>query len=183
MKYRQIAHHVLAIFCLMLTVLLLGWVPAINDFLFPAAIPELKVINPQGKDHDGDKFCYWIANSCVIDIRFRNSRRPTFPFELFLDVIAGPANRSPRRTIEIVDDAGRAQTATFYGRQIVHFPINIKHGLNSFTLRVVSPTDWQVHIPGDPRKHMLRLESIDLKRVSSGTPSPTASHPELLGNS
>ena len=182
MKHCSPGDHFLQICYLILFVASLAGGADLYDFLFPTAAPEVTIINPQGKDHDGDSFCYWVASSCIIDLHLRDSRHAVTPFDLSLDLVAAPANRSPYRSVELMGESGGPQIANFRGRQLVHFPILLKYGPNRFTLRVVAPTEWQVHIPGDPRKHLLRIESIGLKRVSLAVRSALTAEAGIPGN-
>jgi len=163
MRYQRVTDNLLPVFYLLVLVALLVWRSDVHDFIFPAAAPDLKVRNPQGEVRYGGNFYYWIADSCFVDIRFENSRHSAWSFDLSMDARAGPANRSPDRTVEIVDESGKAQVVTFRDSQVLHFPIVVRHGSNRFTLRVLRPTDWQVRFPGDPMEYMLELRSLELK--------------------
>ncbi len=114
-----------------------------------------------GRDRDGGSF----IGSPIRASWTSASRIPGAPFgRLIFPWMRGPARRTGRPIAHCrLRMTRERRIATFRDRQVLHFPILVRHGSNRFTLRILQPTDWQVRFPGDPREYMLQLQSLKLK--------------------
>jgi hypothetical protein len=129
------------------------------------ATPALSVVNPQGKDQAGDKFWYWVGDTAQVKLAIpvdskERALRLTFRAE------AGPANPIPARTVRVRNSERKFERVfSFTGVTFIDVVVPVVPGDNRYLLEVVSPTDQTVKIPGDPRKHMVRVSDLSVTNV------------------
>jgi hypothetical protein len=165
MKQRWVAGDLLPIFCLVALAAFLEWGSTITDYIFPAAAPELVVVNPKGRDSATGK-AHWIAEWCYFNIHYRNSRRSAWPFELSMEAQADPADPYAPCLVALVDPAKTVQRLTFRDHQVLRFPVLIGPGRNQFTFWAL----WPDRAPGDAGGQRLRISSLRLTPAEERRP-------------
>ena len=124
--------------------------------------PDILVRNPQGIEGSQESTFYWIGDSASIEFFHFSQKAEGFIFTL--RALAGPANPSDHRVVALIPaEAGEASlTLSFKLDGRLDFPIHLRPGRNIYTFKVLEPSDWLVHIPGDARKHMVRIQELNL---------------------
>lgn len=125
--------------------------------------PNIVVHNPQGIDEVNSHRFYWLGDG--LDMELYHFGNTAHSFRLVFSASAGPANPDPERSLALLGPSGAVGNAHFSGTTRLSFDLLLQPGPNRFRLAVTKPTDWTVHIPGDPRKHMVSISNIALQPV------------------
>lgn len=125
-------------------------------------LPDLTILNPQGMEGTQQLTFYWIGDSA--EIRLREFGDTPRTITLSMRALAGLANPSPNRTVTLVptNPSGEEQTRHFSSDAKLTFQLLLQPGRNTFRFQVDSPTEWVVKVPGDGRKHMVRIQELDV---------------------
>jgi len=133
----------------------------IQSYANPQGSPELILRNPQGVERDGVMTWCWVGDRMQFEIVHFGDKPARY--HLGFHAFSGLANPAPERAVSLVDEqTGAAQYREFTGGALLSFALILQPGSNLFTFRVDQPTEWLVHVAGDPRKHMVRIQEINL---------------------
>lgn len=125
------------------------------------SLPEILVRNPQGIEGDVNLTFYWIGDAATVEFHhFGNQpKNITFSFR----ALAGPAHPTTQRTITLTPtNESSPHTRSFDADAKLSFALTLKPGRNVYTLKVTDPVEWLVRLPGDARKHMVRIQELDI---------------------
>jgi hypothetical protein len=147
-------------------------------------LPLLVPHNPQREDRLGDASWYWIGREMELEVNRGDASKQNFVYELEFDVQAGPANPDPKRKIRIRNLFDkRATEYEFIGTGKATAVFTAAPGVTRLAIEVVSPTEQKVHIPNDPRNHMVRASDFKVKliRGNAAPATPAKKAPALAG--
>lgn len=127
-----------------------------------SSIPDILVRNPQGIEGDQNLTFYWIADSAFVEFLHLGKQPEDFVFTL--RGLSGPANPDSHRVVSLVAQtiASEPLVRAFDGDAKLVFPVHLRPGRNVFIFNVIEPTEWLVHLPGDARKLMVRIQELNL---------------------
>ncbi len=127
----------------------------------------VEVANPQGDERAGDEEFYWLGDQIKIFVESLSDR----PRMCTLTLLAspGPAHPDATRTVQL-SGAGQPQQRTFERTEVLSFGVPLAPGTNELDLAVLAPTEWLVKLPGDPRKHMVRVSRIAVEVTADPRP-------------
>ncbi len=133
------------------------------------ASPELILRNPQGIERDGILTWCWVGDQMQIEIVDFGSGAGRY--HLLFHALSGPANPPPHRAVTLTDErTGRPQHRDFDNDAFIDFPVFLNPGSNLFRLAVDSPNQWLVHLAGDARKLMVRIQEVEIRRADTEGP-------------
>ncbi len=146
--------------------------------------PLLVPHNPQREDRGADQSSwFWVGKQMELEIIRTDQSTEKFTYELTFDAQAGPANPDPKRKIRIRTADGRATDLSFTGTGQPTAVFTAPPGSSRLQIEVLSPTEQTVHIPNDPRNHMLRAANFRVKLIRGPATKPAAPEkvPALAG--
>jgi len=118
-----------------------------------------RVVNPQGRDEDSSGSWYWLGDQMEVPIE--NLRQVPMKVDILLQVVPGPANPDPERVIALTNGSNR-QEFRFSREETIKAAVELKPGLNAIRILTVRPLEHRVKFPDDPRKHMVRIDRIQV---------------------
>jgi hypothetical protein len=123
--------------------------------------PLMIITNPQGVEFaDGVKF-EWLGDAPEEISLYNLFADPgRTPWNLHVEAFAGPANPRPDREIGLTTADGTVEVRRFSAHGVFEFPIFLQPGLNHLSLQALHSPEQVVHIPGDPRNHMVLIRAL-----------------------
>lgn len=144
------------------------------------AKPVVEVHNPQGEDGLGKAKWYWLGDSMRVTV-FTMSGPDQAVGILSLTGEAGPANPAPERVLRLTDvTTGTPHELKLQGQARLSVPVLLRRGVNNFVIETVSPKEVVTPIPGDPRKHLVRISQIEVERRDKQAPQGSAATPVIF---
>lgn len=132
--------------------------------------PLIEVHNPQHEDRAGMSVWYWLGEAMEVVVTRRDQAKETLLYEISFDAIAGPANPDPKRRL-LFEQLGSSNSKEFefqHGDRAA-FQFVAPAGDTRIRIKVLSPTEQKVHVPGDPRVHMVRVSDLRIRVVRGAT--------------
>jgi hypothetical protein len=130
-----------------------------RDLLAYDGPPDVTVNNPQGVEGGGPTAFYWLGDQMTLEVTRYGPPGPR-DYDVTFLAQAGPANPRRDRALELIDAAGRRHSLAFETAATLSARLTLAGGKSLLTLRVVSPTEQVVKVPGDPRKHMVVISQL-----------------------
>lgn len=134
----------------------------IKDIDSYQGLPEFLVRNLQGIDQQGLLVWYWVGDSMEIEFVRFNSVQSQEHYRLMMTVMSGPAHPDSHRKVSLISPDGAQQIREFDSMERLSFDISLPAGRTNYKFKVLSPTEHINKSPVDPRKHMVRVQEVDL---------------------